>query len=284
LSDANPYRITGPAVISFSGGRSSGYMLRKILDAHDGVLPADVVVGFCNTGKERPETLDFVAECGSRWGVHIVWLEFDPDAEHSTAIVSHNSASRDGGPFMAAIVKRGFLPNPVTRFCTVELKIRRAYSYAHKILGWDRWVSVVGFRADEMSRVAKMGRSRERWTNVAPMAAAGVTKRDVAEFWRQQPFDLRLPNINGATPDGNCDLCFLKSAPTIAGIMRRRPDSARWWIGAEALALASKPSGARFRNDRAGYAEMLAAVQAQGDFAEMFSDMGGESVDCACHD
>jgi hypothetical protein len=24
-----------------------------------------------------PETLSFVEECGRRWGVHIVWIEFD---------------------------------------------------------------------------------------------------------------------------------------------------------------------------------------------------------------
>ena len=32
----NPYLIEGPAVISFSGGRTSGYMLKHILDAHGG--------------------------------------------------------------------------------------------------------------------------------------------------------------------------------------------------------------------------------------------------------
>lgn len=56
----NPYRIYGPAIISFSGGRSSGYMLHEILMAHEGTLPDDVHVVFANTGKEMGETLDFV--------------------------------------------------------------------------------------------------------------------------------------------------------------------------------------------------------------------------------
>lgn len=47
----NPCKIEGPAVISFSGGRTSGMMLRAILDAHGGTLPADVRVLFANTGK-----------------------------------------------------------------------------------------------------------------------------------------------------------------------------------------------------------------------------------------
>jgi 3'-phosphoadenosine 5'-phosphosulfate sulfotransferase (PAPS reductase)/FAD synthetase len=63
--------IDGPALISFSGGRTSGYMLWHILDAYDGKLPDDVHVCFANTGKEREETLRFVHECGSRWGVSL---------------------------------------------------------------------------------------------------------------------------------------------------------------------------------------------------------------------
>lgn len=62
----NPYRITGPALISFSGGRTSAFMVWNILQAHGGTLPDDVVVAFANTGKEREETLRFVHECGSR--------------------------------------------------------------------------------------------------------------------------------------------------------------------------------------------------------------------------
>ena len=56
---ASAFAIDGPAYVSFSGGRTSGYMLRKILDAHGGVLPSNVHVIFANTGDELPPTLDF---------------------------------------------------------------------------------------------------------------------------------------------------------------------------------------------------------------------------------
>ena len=55
-------------------------MLRRVLDAYGGQLPADVHVLFANTGKERPETLDFVRDCAVNWGVNIVWLERDGGA------------------------------------------------------------------------------------------------------------------------------------------------------------------------------------------------------------
>ena len=60
-----------PVAIQFSGGRSSAYMLRHILDAHNGALPSNCRVLFQNTGKERPKTLDFIQECSIRWNVEI---------------------------------------------------------------------------------------------------------------------------------------------------------------------------------------------------------------------
>ena len=77
---ASPYRIARPAAISFSGGRSSGYMLKHVVDAYSGKLPDDVVVVvFANTGREMPATLDFVDECAKRWDVPITWVEYDWD-------------------------------------------------------------------------------------------------------------------------------------------------------------------------------------------------------------
>ena len=169
MSDGNPYRIAGPALVSFSGGRTSAFMLRHILEAHGGSLPADVHVCFANTGREMPETLDFVEECARRWSVKIVWLEYDLAAPHQTRIITHASASRDGEPFRAVIANRGFLPNPVTRFCTSELKIRRLKMFMHHVCGHAHWLNVVGLRADEMRRVVKLTdparMARERWTN-----------------------------------------------------------------------------------------------------------------------
>ena len=66
----------GNIQISFSGGRTSGYMLHQILEAN-GSLPDRVQVLFANTGREMPETLEFVRECQERWGVKITWVEYD---------------------------------------------------------------------------------------------------------------------------------------------------------------------------------------------------------------
>lgn len=294
LMAINPYRIEGPALISFSGGRSSRYMLKHIIDAHGGKLPDDIVVCFANTGKEFQETLDFVQMVASYYDIRIIWLEYDRDSEHHTKIVSHNSASRNGEPFEMVIKARKMLPNPVIGFCTIELKIRRFREFAVHHLGWHHWKSVVGLRGDEMHRVLKQRirnkSGKDLWTTEMPMANAGVTRRAVSAWSKMQPFDLALPDVNGRTPMGNCDLCFKKGAKTIAGIMRQRPETAAWWIKAEAEAEAEakgtlrKPEMALFRADRPSYAAMFDTVKRQGDLEGLPDFDDGESIDCACTD
>ncbi len=237
----NPYRIDGPALISFSGGRTSGYMLWHILDAHDGKLPDDVHVCFANTGKEREETLRFVHECATKWGVPIRWLEGRwPGGKVTFEEVGYNSASRNGEPFAALIRRKQYLPNPTMRYCTAELKVRvmKLFMIAQ---GYQRWVNAIGLRGDEMGRVFRQialnEKKKERWTVVMPMAtqAGGMVRQaDVQAFWREQPFDLGIHSA-----DGNCDLCFLKQRQSRMREIRRDPASADWWIEQERLAKCS---------------------------------------------
>ena len=100
----NPYLITEPTIISFSGGRTSGYMLWKCLEAHNGKLPDDAKVCFANTGKEDEATLKFVNDCAVNWNVDIIWLEFR-DNEQKFEVVTYETASRNGEPFEALIDK-----------------------------------------------------------------------------------------------------------------------------------------------------------------------------------
>jgi 3'-phosphoadenosine 5'-phosphosulfate sulfotransferase (PAPS reductase)/FAD synthetase len=277
---SNPYRIIEPTCISFSGGRTSAYMLYKVLEAHQMSLPSDAVVCFANTGKEDEATLKFVNDCATHWNVPIVWLEYR-DAEEAKdrwTEVTYETASRNGEPFEAVIRKKNYLPNPVTRFCTIEMKIRTIANYLFSKGMCDtrsagEYMSWVGIRADEPRRAAKIPRDR------TPLVTAGVTKEMVGEFWRNQPFDLELPNINGVTYHGNCDLCFLKGSSQTMSLIRENPERAIWWAKMEALALASRPDGARFRKDRPGYAEMMKFAETQTDF---FGN--DESIPCFCGD
>lgn len=245
----NPYRIERPALISFSGGRTSGYMLWHILDAYDGTLPDDVHVCFANTGKEREETLRFVHECGSRWGVRVRWLEWrsrlkSVPVEQRFEEVGFNSASRDGEPLSALIASKKTTPNAVRRFCTEHTKLQVLSDFM-EAQGYSHWNNIVGLRYDEMRRVAKRDAGNDdpdrRWTTAIPLARAKVTKRDVWTFWLgrnadpkrlteplPQGFDLGLYPY-----EGNCDGCFLKGREILKWQERERPGYLDWWSAQE---------------------------------------------------
>lgn len=288
----SPYKLSGTTVVSFSGGRTSAYMLRQVLDYNEDL--SDLVVTFANTGKEHPATLEFVRECAERWAVPIVWLEFrDDDAGFS--VVDYATASRKGEPFEALIRKRKYLPNPVTRFCTIDLKIRIIHKYLRGLGLSTEEVPVdmmTGIRADEPRRVVKIrnrkSTSESKWaTMVMPLADAGVGVQDVTDFWAGQPFDLMLPTINGRTLEGNCDLCFLKGAKQVYSIIASDRDEPTrkgdWWARMESSVVSGGKftgDGARFRSDRPSYQQMLDYSDTQFD---MFADHD-EAIACFCGD
>lgn len=76
----DPFLIDGPTCISFSGGRTSAYMLWRALQSNGG-LPDEAVVTFANTGKEDVHTLEFVQACADEWDVPIAWIENREDEQ-----------------------------------------------------------------------------------------------------------------------------------------------------------------------------------------------------------
>lgn len=260
----DPFKITEPTLISFSGGRTSAYMLWRVLQANGG-LPSDAVACFANTGKEEDATLDFVRDCEINWGVKIHWLEYQ-STDPKFKVVNFETASRSGEPFENLVKKKKYLPNMVARFCTSELKVMTIDRYL-KSIGVEEYITFVGIRADEPRRVAKMRGNKD--IKLTPLADAGVTQQDVWDFWSSQPFDLKLQKTNGAS---NCDLCFLKGANIIMGLIAQNPERAVWWAKME------EDIGGKFRSDRPSYAQMMKYTKEQ---TTLFKD---ESIPCFCGD
>ena len=290
-----PERFGCPALISFSGGRTSGYMLYKILESYDGVLPDDVHVTFANTGKEMPETLDFINDCAVNWNVKVRWLELDIQEErpiYRTKEVNYETASRNGEPFEAMIKRKKMLPNVAQRLCTIIMKIdvMNRFMRSH---GYKEWANVVGLRYDEPSRVARQRKQNEtgknKWTSLVPLYDNKVMVEDVARFWESNDFDLRLPNHNGKTQAGNCDLCFLKGTKTLIKIIQEKPELADWWIkqedGIKEMNVGTEyenktVSTATFNKTRS-YEDLVEMAKLDAKQVELFDD---DSRSCFCHD
>jgi 3'-phosphoadenosine 5'-phosphosulfate sulfotransferase (PAPS reductase)/FAD synthetase len=299
----SPFLIEGPAAVGVSGGRTSGYMLWRILEAHGGQLPDDVVCIFQNTGKERDETLDFLHEIETRWNVPIIWLEYvAPEVKGGAPRtsryrrVTYETAYRNSWPdqfdgdqakvellpgeevrrrpfnamfdcythYRAAKGEPPVVPNIRQRFCTGQMKMKTQSRYLIDE-GWDDWTGVAGIRHDEPRRIAnaRLSLLSEKVEPIFPLNDAKVDEDEVMAFWASQDFDLELEQ-----GEGNCDICFLKSVPKQLAIMRRYPHLASWWIDRE------KEVGDVFRRDlsrkpdaegRIGFAKMLARAQNLSD-------------------
>ena len=257
----------------FSGGRSSAYLLHKIITANR--QTPDFRVVFCNTGREREETLQFVRRCEAEWGWPITWLQYnyDPqrkggrlDPKHRAVEVDFASAARSGQPFQELIKASKILPNVSMRKCTTELKINTCNRWCRRVLGWPRHRDLLGIRYDEPRRWKKalMTECRAEY----PLMHAGVTETDVLDFWARSPFDLAIPSRLG-----NCDLCFLKGRANLLRVMRKEPGRAAWWITQE------KNTAATF-SQRHSYSELLAEAASGSDQLSLLDDDAG--IDCFC--
>ena len=285
------YKTNENTIISFSGGRTSAYMLYKVLTAYNFNLPENIKVVYANTGREMPQTLDFIQKCSDTWGVKIDWIERYPEAlpeseqkankkfKYNLKYVDYETASRDGEPFLALIKARKYAPNPVARFCTAEMKVRAITKYVED-LGWEKpYQSFIGIRADEPHRAHKIiGTIESGQERLVPLFYDGVTAKEVGAFWDNNDFDLGLPNNNGVTDWGNCDLCFLKGLSKKLSIIKERPDLADWWIKAENMLSEEVGKGAYFRKDQPSYAQMKIIATTQNSF-----DFGDDhTIPCFC--
>jgi len=251
-------------IINFSGGRTSAYMTKRLID--EGLT--DYIVTFQNTGKEMPETLDFINECDKRWNLNIVWLEYRYG--NNFEIVDYETASRNGRPFDELIAyKKGFLPNTMMRFCTDQLKIQTSKRWL-KSIGLTEWTIYNGIRYDEPRRWSKNKNYLPNYIDLEmPMVSWKTTKQDVIEWWDKQDFKLNLNE-----PYGNCDGCFLKGKGKLAIIAKEKPELLDWWINHEE-SLQNK--GGAFKKEIT-YKQLKERSQAQQGLFD-----GDPSFECFCN-
>lgn len=296
----DPYRIPEHdkmAVIHFSGGKTSGYLLAHILKAHGGKLPDNAIAVFCNTGKEVERTYRFIHDFSEQTGQHIVWLEFDIDPEgkgtvkspaYIHKVVDYKTASRGGEPFEKMIRRKKFVPNVVNRICTSVLKVETCDRYMRRDLGIKEYRDIIGFRYDEprrWNRSLKMKYSQDEKCRHTlrdfPLVHAGVTKGTVEDYWRDIPWGLRMDSNYG-----NCDLCYLKGRRKLVSIIREKPELADWWIDMETKVVGmrrEKSTSKTFMKDT-DYAELKMIATSGKSLLEVDDRSPHGDLPCFCFD
>lgn len=193
-------------LISFSGGRTSAMMTKLLWDElpHD---EYDIQVVFANTGQEHEATLQFANNVETVWGIPIVWVEADVQFDRRSAskhkVVDYKTACRNGRLFMDMSIKYG-IPNKSFPHCTRELKLNPIRSYI-KSIGWKRssYDTAIGIRIDEIDRMDEKAKEKRI---IYPLVKRQITKVMVNEWFKEQPFNLNIPEHFG-----NCTWCWKKS-------------------------------------------------------------------------
>ena len=216
--------------ISFSGGRTSAYMTKLLLDRCSDEY--EFIVTFANSGLEHEKTLEFVNNCDKIFGFNTVWLESNVfhGQRKGTGfkVVSFETASRSGEPFQDVIKKYG-IPNPSYLHCTRELKLAPMRSYLASLGFYHKDIpTAIGIRADEKRRVSSSSASDNI---VYPLIDMWPTdKQDVLDWWEDQLFDLGLDEW-----DGNCIGCYKKSFKKIFKQLDSDPSCLDWHKNMERL-------------------------------------------------
>lgn len=222
-------------VVSFSGGKTSGFMCKWLLDNYSHIC--EFIFVFANTGREHAETLIFVNRCDVEFGLNLVWVEADINPKRGVGVkhrvVNFESASRNGEPFEAFIAKEG-IPNVSRAHCTSRLKTRaiRHWMKCNKLIGRGWQVkTAIGMRADEPQRCNPESKSAIEFNLVYPLAhwhTPGITKADVNDWWADQDFNLNIPEHYG-----NCITCFKKSDNKLMLVAKEHPEWFAWNVEME---------------------------------------------------
>lgn len=214
-------------VSTFSGGRTSAFMA-IFLKNHPKYKDFDKVFVFANTGKELPETLDFIEKCDKEWKLNIVWIEAVINKKKGVGtyfkVVDYETASRNGEPF-EAMLQAYPMPTSYASNCTRELKQVPIDKFV-KSLQYKFVIKAIGIRADEKHRISNT--AKEKRIIYPLINDAKIDNLFIRNWWIRQKFDLKLKDYQG-----NCDLCFKKSERKRLTLIKENNSIADWWIKME---------------------------------------------------
>ncbi|HFW4798720.1 TPA: Dam family site-specific DNA-(adenine-N6)-methyltransferase [Salmonella enterica subsp. diarizonae serovar 60-67:z35:-] len=211
-------RVIKPQVVSFSGGRSSAYLVYLMEQRRK--AGEDVHFTFMDTGAEHPATYQFIRDLVSNWNIPLVCLRVVVNPVlgkgNSYCIVPVNEIGPDLQPMRDICEKYG-TPYVHGAFCTRTMKMEVFKRYCRDTFGdYHTWI---GIRADEPKRL----KPRDGVSYLAEIS--DFEKQDVISWWKKQPFDLGIPEHLG-----NCVFCVKKGLNKLALAARDEPEmAAEFW-------------------------------------------------------
>ncbi len=190
-------------LLGLSGGKDSSALAVYMRDR----VP-EMEYFFSDTGKELPETYEFLDRLEVFLGKPIARLNMDSDP----------SKNRDFDHWLT--LYGGLLPSSQVRWCTVNLKIKPFEDY----VGEDKAYNYVAIRADE-DRVGYKPLKTPSLRNIEPkypFKEDGITKEDVYRILEES--GLGLPDYYKWRTRSGCYFCFFQRKSEWVGLLEQHPD------------------------------------------------------------
>jgi len=180
-------------ILALSGGKDSSALAVYLKGKID-----NLEYVFCDTGKELPETYDFLARLEAFLGHSIVRLNPERGFDHWLDVYG------------------GYLPSPRMRWCTRMLKLKPFEQY----IGDDPVVSYVGIRADE-DREGYIS-TKPNIRAVFPFKEDGLVHADILRLLEEA--GLGLPEYYKWRTRSGCYFCFFQRKSEWAGLLEEHPE------------------------------------------------------------
>lgn len=204
-------------IVLISGGRSSAMMARHI-QTSEKYKDFEKLYVFCNTGQERPQTIDFLKDIVKYWNIPLNIIEGVYSDEAGVGVksklVDFDTLDMTGRVFSEAIGqlnkhKWTGVPNTATPYCSDYLKTLVSHDFARKIFGTTKYIKAIGYRKEDMPKRVTLYELKEDKKRIAPLLTdfeQPIGQRELNIFFENEPFKLEIHSKLG-----NCELCWKKS-------------------------------------------------------------------------
>ncbi|MDE0688071.1 MAG: phosphoadenosine phosphosulfate reductase family protein [Candidatus Poribacteria bacterium] len=190
-------------LLGLSGGKDSSALAVYMRDR----VP-EMEYFFSDTGKELPETYEFLDRLEAFLGKEIVRLNMDPDPH----------TNRDFDHWLT--IYKGMLPSSQVRWCTIDLKIKPFEEY----VGEDKAFHYIAIRGDE-DRIGYKPPKISSLHNIKPkypFKEDGITKEDVYRILEDS--GVGLPDYYKWRTRSGCYFCFFQRKSEWVGLLEQHPD------------------------------------------------------------
>ena len=204
-------------IVLVSGGRSSAMMARHIQTSKK-YKDYEKLYVFCNTGMERPETINFLKDIVKFWNIPLNIIEGVysdlAGVGVKSKLVDFDTLDMTGRVFSEAIGqlnkhKWTGVPNTATPYCSDHLKTLVSHDFARKIFGTTKYIKAIGYRKEDMPKRVTLYELSQDKKRIAPLLTdfdQPISQRDLNVFFDNEQFKLGIHSKLG-----NCELCWKKS-------------------------------------------------------------------------